>query len=569
MKVPIVFLALSTALAASQPGSGKPRVVELDDASITVAHPGDPDIQYAWEATDDLVHWKTFGPSREDPDEPGTFRFVDRDRLYYHLQRFYRVRTDVDPAVLDWMENYADPVDNLPHLPFDIIRWQPFPLAGVDEYQLDFYAVTADGDGGHAVIPRPLHTVEGLVGTSFHFSEDLLPLTFGKHAFSVSARVGGRTHQGRPVVFESSYYQIGGEITGPNGGMSFEPRSESPAEDWNELIRRANELHEKKQETWEALQNNPLVEDVALFEQLMEIMQNWDDVKEFVLELLEDQIPPMDDAETAKTAICVLHNITDFLLRNERDMRRRDREALTRLRDGLGEIKDMIEEAENLAEAIGEAREQLESLIGELRQLFEDPFAYLVEQARERLLERIRERLVRRFGESIVPVFSILNNLVNFADALIKADSIEALCREINRMILLAIASQPSIPDSNANVFFTGVPEEWKNCSFKLTFRRVCFVPTEGGLPNEGEFQEFPLPIAGGDDDGSKTYKIDGFLDDNGNFVVRIPLDSASLTCPDGAGPCYIVVYWELVGDDCPPLSGGPTLISGGAIHCN
>ncbi|MCC5840930.1 MAG: hypothetical protein JJT96_12495 [Opitutales bacterium] len=530
--------------------------VESGASALGLVHWGDEGGAYAWERSGDLADWTVVGRSQSDVEDGERFLFEDRDFLFAVAPAFYRAVGGVPECALEWREDPAPEVEALGFAPFNEISWAE--ICDDDSadivYTLRIHPTTPDGMGGLVALPGIWMEVPDISGNSWLLDPLGLPDLLPPFAFSVLAETPEWRVLSRPVIFWPAEWEV---MDFPDEDSLFSLMSQ-PAS-WNDYIRRAEELRRRIAELYEALRDNPLVADAALIDQIARMLADWDLLQEYVLALAEEQIPDFEDPEVLARVVCLLIDIIEFLLREDRGMNGANRQAL---RDFVAELKELKELMKEASEELETLVEKLRELIEAAKELAEDPLGFLADRARDRLLERLRDALIRRFGASVVnPVLSILSTMGTAADAILKANSIAELERQANLLVLQGIAAQPAEFNTRRDFILDGIPARFLSCSVRFGYKRVCFVPTPGGQPGEGSFTEFDLPFADGSD--TRTVPIGP-----GRFRVSSVLSAAHVTCPPGAGPCYVVVYYEIICPDGTGTSQGSPALGTGAIRC-
>lgn len=534
--------------------------VLLTNFSATVGHSGTSGAPHGVEASLNLASWELLGPSQEVM--PGFFRFTDQTAMH-HPWRFYRASAGYPGGTYGWMMGYpmsyldGTEVDPLPRF-----MWGPYPAPGAT-YSLEVQEALPDGSGGHAPIPPVLISIAGLGVTSYTASGPTAALPVDRdYLYRVSARVGGVDVRGRWVLIR------GHGVT----NATFTPTGFLPASggsgDVRRLLRLSMELMARKEAVRQKLEGNPLVSEARLLEQLLFILQQPDGLIQVAQSILNAQLEALTDPETVLKALCYLDKIVDYALDHDTDLKGARRTALQSFSQSLKDIKEALEDATDRAQQLQQTVEQIGNLIEEMQQLAENPLDYLKNLVTEKLKEKLRSMLARKLtGAAAGAIFSIISDLVAAGDALLALNELEDLCREMNRLLLAAIAADTSAATSWT--YSAILPQSYLNCDVTLSFKKMCWKPKPGGGPNDGDWEVSPVPFLGGG--ASRTVPVSSLITGPGpDGKIRVSflseVDPAALTCPPGAGPC--ILFFQ-VSYQCP----GANVTAGGnffgrAIKC-
>jgi len=519
--------------------------------------------------------WELVGQMTEDPLNPGEFLFKDPDALYnkHHL---YRALSSVEAGILTWMATY--PISYLDfeeaHLiPF--FEWSPFP-GPVDSYQLDIHYTLDNREGAHVPLPELLLSVPDIPPgtTTYSFEGDDPELLPGRiYAYSVGARIGDRLVRGRPVLIEGfGTVNIDGVMGLPSpitGGGSGGGGSSTP--DLGELFQTWSKLNKKKQELHDDLENNPLVQESQAIRRLFGMLNNHEEVKDFVLSLLEGQLDAaLNDPETALKVVCYLIDGVNLLKEIDlEELNLSQTNKLCEFLDSLPAIKTQIQNAIDAGQGIADQLQALQDLVQDIA---DEGIATVIEdQISERLMEYVTQKLIEK-GIPVNALYRILTDIINAGDALITIADIEELCEQINRLLIEGISGNPSLEVTSPFwlISFLLKPGRDANCTITFSFKKRCFKQTQGGGPHEGTWEEHPIRF----DDGSTemTFPI-GILPTSmsgGKTWAEAPLmllDTDDLDCPAGEGPC--MVYYT-VTQSCPGSTAAPPAsLLAGFIDCN
>jgi hypothetical protein len=279
------------------------------------------------------------------------------------------------------------------------------------------------------------------------------------------------------------------------------------------------------------------------------MLKNAEPLRAILSKLLSGDTEGLNDPAAVIKALCFLEKSLGFVADyGGKKLSQKTKDSLKGFKEGIARLKKDLEEAADKQEKLKETLADLEALIAALKKDGGDPAAVIADILGKRLFEKIREMLVKKLGEKAAgALISILQDLINFGDALISLATLEDLCREYNRLLLAAIAGDAADPMDPARKLESKVDPSMvnKNCQVRYSYRKLCFKRTPGGGPNDGHFMDHPVPFADGDT--AKTFPLDSLvagIGTDGRICLKktFELDSAALSCPQGEGPCLVVL---------------------------
>jgi len=553
---PLILAFAAWAGTTRLPAASRIRSLEtFRSASADVVHSGAPATLHGLEASTNLTGWELLGATTEEL--PGVYRGKDRGAMH-HNTRFYRIAEGHSPAVYDWMTNYPISYpDGAEADPAPQFNWTPFPMAA--SYRMEVFEAIPDGDGGLAPILEPVLSRPGLAAPFYSFVYgDANLAAGGRYLYRVTAEMGGWRVPGRFVPFTG--HGVFNSSEGPMGAI-FVPAGEGTGgTDWKKVFEMLKKLQEQMEAIREALAKNPLVEEAALYEQLIQIIKNHGTVLDALKALLEGNTDALTDPDTVIKALCYLEKLLNFLSTYDTKMTAAQKEALKNLAQRVAAIKQALENATDKAAALQDALAQLRALMEALAGDTSGVLDYLKDALKEKLLEKLKAMLAKKLGEKAAgALISILTDLINLGDATINIQKLEDLRREFNRILLEAIRNDNT--SVNPGRTYTGrIPESMGDCNVTISYKKRCWKRTPGGGEYDGTWEESSVPFSDGST--SKTEPVSRLWEDitsDGRIVVkfRTQLDPAGLRCPNGAGPCIVICE---VTYTCPNGRAGLTV---------
>ncbi|MBP7949482.1 MAG: hypothetical protein KA004_07480 [Verrucomicrobiales bacterium] len=549
------------------------RSVSLRPFHIELMHSGDAGALHGLEFSTDCNTWSLLGPTTEI--SPGRFRFADPSVIRQD-RGFHRIQSGLDPALFGWQNAY--PVTYIDGMSPDhdpVFIWAPLP-GGALSYRFELFAALPDGDGGYAPSGLPLVSKAGLLVPGCEFSGgDALLMPGGMFAWRVVAVTPARLVPGRFVIIPGMEADAIAEdpllpaaLRGGRGAGD----CEGAAPNWPQVLEMVKKIAEKKEEVRKALNENSLVEEKKLLEQLLLMLRDHEALKEALTSLLNGDSTKLSDPDTLLKALCYLDSMLEFVQNFDKNMTEKRRKALKKFAEKVKKHKEDLEKAQDRQALVDAILQDLSNFLSPSGEDGSAVIEYLKEAITDKLKEKLEEVLAKKLGAKAAgALVSIISDLVNMADLLLKLNELEDLCREYNRLLLKAIACDDGSRSGRGRKYHGSVDEKKLNCNVTLSYHKRCFVRDANGGPNDGHWEDSPVRFSDGTSSVTKRYSQisngPGSRMGTSAYELHMELHADDMGCPPGRGPCLLYL---LIEERCPhdPSLDRDIALFAGVIKC-
>ncbi|HVT11646.1 MAG TPA: hypothetical protein VHE55_05225 [Fimbriimonadaceae bacterium] len=223
-------------------------------------------------------------------------------------------------------------------------------------------------------------------------------------------------------AFDGRYYDIASPI------------GKGPCDlDYAHLFDLLNALQQALDENTQAIESNPLMQELRLYELIGKLLQNPQQLIDAIKQIVDGKIKECFDSlgtrDGAVKALDFLGKVIDFVVAHDSSLTPQQRSHLKDLRAGIDKLvkgNDSLDELEK----------KVENLIEELKKLVDDPIGLLADKLENGLKSMLEKTIAEAIGEKAAgAMFSMLNDLMNFADFLKNQAKHDELRQKINDLL--------------------------------------------------------------------------------------------------------------------------------------
>ncbi|MBS1725708.1 MAG: hypothetical protein JST51_03240 [Armatimonadetes bacterium] len=204
-------------------------------------------------------------------------------------------------------------------------------------------------------------------------------------------------------------------------------------QNYAELFQLLHALQQQLDANKQATEDNPLVQEVRLYQMLARLLQNPPEMNEAIKNLLEGKFKDFYDSLQTKEGVAktldYMSKVIDFIVKYDKSLTDAQKAKLKGLSTRINYILSHNESFEDL-------KSKLEAAINEFKALVEDPLGFLEGKIKQGLEDELKKLVVKAVGEKAAgAIFSILSDLVNLSDFLQNQAEHDALQNKINELL--------------------------------------------------------------------------------------------------------------------------------------